>query len=191
MEELELMIGAHVYCKNGKCGRLSKVIVDPAAWRVTHVIVEDGFLQRRFRIYPIAAVAQAAIGGIFLSLAEDELGAYPEYSEELSVVQLPEGATVTQRDGASDGAFPLSAPQVTFERRRRAGSPELLIIERGTPVVHRDESLGRLDYFLARPGDGQIRGLVMQQPAIPHSMVRRIDAHLISLGEEPRRLYRS
>lgn len=190
MKELELVIGAHVYCKNGKCGRLAKVIIDPAAWRVTHVIVEDGYLQRRYRIFPIATVTQTDIGDIFLSLAEEELGTYPEYAENSGVIRLPEGMTMTQEDDGFDDDSAFSAPYDFPSRGQPAGPADLLVIDRGTPLAHRGEPLGRLDYFLARSGDGRIKGLVMQQPPIPQSMVRHIDSHLISLGEEPRRLHR-
>lgn len=103
MDELTLIIGARVYGKNGKCGRLSQVVVDPDTWRVTHIIVEEGFLQRRSRVFPISTVAQATTGDIYLPLDDEELNNYPEYNEgivkSLALITVEQGMPIEHLEG--------------------------------------------------------------------------------------------
>lgn len=182
MDELELIIGARVYCKNGKCGRLTKVAVEPQSGRVTHIIVEDGFLQRHARVFPISAVAQATTGDIYLALAEDDLGRYPQYEEEVVERPAPGHDGAKAGNGTNRGDI-FTPPKPMVRRKIRQGiSPELTVVERGTPITNLKGAVGRLDYLLVNPQDGQILGLVMQQRTIPTSVVQSIDEHGISVG---------
>lgn len=185
MDELELIIGARVYCKNGKCGRLTKVAVEPQSGRVTHIIVEDGFLQRHSRAFPISAVAQATTGDIYLELAEDDLGRYPQYQEE--IVERPasgddDGAKAGNGNGTKRGDIFMPPDPMVRHKVRQGISPELTVVERGTPIINLKGAVGRLDYLLVNPQDGQILGLVMQQRTIPTSVVQSIDENGISVA---------
>ena len=84
MNELQLVVGARVYCRNGKCGRLADVVVEPQQRRVTHIVVEEGFLEKRFRVLPISIVEQATTGDIYLAVSDEELATFPEYHDEAS-----------------------------------------------------------------------------------------------------------
>jgi hypothetical protein len=125
MDELELSIDARVYCKNGKCGRLAKVVVNPEAWRVTHVVVEEGFLQRRSRVFPISVVQQATTGDVYLSVAEDELSAYPEYREVFVELLASEGIVWPEPENGPENISPPADP----EKVRLDRSPELIVME--------------------------------------------------------------
>lgn len=81
MEELDLIVGARVYCRNGKFGRVAKVVVDPRQWCVTHIIVEEGFLKKRFLVLPISIVEQATTGDVYLGVFDEELAQFPLYYE--------------------------------------------------------------------------------------------------------------
>lgn len=165
MNKIKLSIDARVYCKNGKCGKLSQVVVNPAGWRVTHIVVEEGFLQRRSRVFPISVVQQTTTGDIFLSLTEDELRAYPNYQEGLGFIELPEGIDGTEQENGHERRSATRSTKVVVERVHQGISPELVVIERGTSIEHLADAFGKLDCFMVRPGDGQISGLSMPQPA--------------------------
>lgn len=183
MDELELIIGARVYCKNGKCGRLSKVAVEPQRGRVTHIIVEDGFLQRHSRVFPISAVAQATTGDIYLALAEDDLGQYPQYQEEVVERPAPGDADGAKAGNGTNRGDIFTPPEPVIRQKIHQGiSPELTVVERGTPIKGVKGAVGRLDYLLVNPHDGRILGLVMQQRTIPTSVVQAIDEHGISVA---------
>lgn len=82
MKELELIVGARVYCRNGKYGRLAKIVVDPGRWCVTHIIVEEGFLKKRFRVLPISLVEQATTGDVYLGVSDDDMDRFPDYDAD-------------------------------------------------------------------------------------------------------------
>ena len=75
-----LMIGAGANCTDGACGEVSRVVVDPVARAVTHVVVEPAGRQGLGRLVPLDLVD--ATGGevrIRCTLAEFEnLGAAEE-----------------------------------------------------------------------------------------------------------------
>jgi hypothetical protein len=63
-------IGADVSCTDGACGKVSRVVIDPAARAVTHLVVDR---DDQGRLVPLALV-EAATGGIRLrcTIAEFE-----------------------------------------------------------------------------------------------------------------------
>jgi hypothetical protein len=88
MPKLDLTPGAPVYCKDGKCGSLAQVLVDPTLAHVSHIVIEDGFLRRRTRVVPIAAVTQATTGDIYLTLTLDEVNGYPSSVNDVTGVPV-------------------------------------------------------------------------------------------------------
>lgn len=82
MSELQLTVGARVYCRDGKSGRLAALLVDAARDEVTHILVEQGFLEKRFRLLPISIVEQATTGDVYLAVSDAELADFPEYEAE-------------------------------------------------------------------------------------------------------------
>ena len=79
MAKYDYSIGAPVYCRDGDCGRLHKVVVDPNTRQVTDLIVKRGFLLTIDRVLPVDVVERAAGEGIYLSISSEALDNYPEY----------------------------------------------------------------------------------------------------------------
>lgn len=79
MNELELNVGARVYCRDGKFGRLSALVAGAPDLKLSHIVVEQGFLNRRFRLLPISLVEQATTGDVYLAVDDEELARFPEY----------------------------------------------------------------------------------------------------------------
>jgi sporulation protein YlmC with PRC-barrel domain len=74
MEETEpVTIGAHVSCTDGPCGTVTRVVVDPVALAVTHLVVEPHHQRILGRLVPID-LAGASADGVQLrcTLAEFE-----------------------------------------------------------------------------------------------------------------------
>lgn len=40
----ELNMGATVHCTDGQCGHLTKLVLEPDTYIVTHIVVEEGLL---------------------------------------------------------------------------------------------------------------------------------------------------
>jgi hypothetical protein len=62
-ESAEFVIGSMVSCRDGLCGELTRVVVDPAARTVTHLVVEPPHRGGTSRLVPVrlAAAGTAAI----------------------------------------------------------------------------------------------------------------------------------
>jgi uncharacterized protein YrrD len=90
-------IGARVHCRDGDCGQLHKVVVDPQTQRVTDLVVERGFLLTTDLVLPVDVVERAAGENIYLSISSEELGNYTEYY----VVESEEPAPAVE-EGAYD-----------------------------------------------------------------------------------------
>jgi hypothetical protein len=58
-EAAEYAIGAQVYCDDGECGELVRVIVDPIKRAITHLVVERRYGQEVGRLVPIDLVEEA------------------------------------------------------------------------------------------------------------------------------------
>lgn len=79
MKYLKLNVGARVYCRDGKCGRLAALVAGGPEWKLSHIVVEQGFLDRRYRLLPISLVEQATTGDVYLAVNDGELVGFPEY----------------------------------------------------------------------------------------------------------------
>ena len=51
-------IGAHVSCSDGACGKLNRVVLDPVARILTHLVVQPRAAIERARLVPIELVRQ-------------------------------------------------------------------------------------------------------------------------------------
>src|SRR5580692_5743881 len=59
----EFTIGAQVSCSDGAVGKVSRVVVDPVAKALTHLVVEPGFRQGPSRLVPLDLVIGGGDGG--------------------------------------------------------------------------------------------------------------------------------
>jgi len=58
-EATEFTIGSEVACSDGVCGELTRVVVDPVARAVTHIVVEPANRQEIGRLVPVELVESA------------------------------------------------------------------------------------------------------------------------------------
>lgn len=191
-KENDLNIGADVFCTDGKCGKLAKYAVNTDAWLVARLIVEDGVLLKRGRVFPFSSVEWATADEIQLSIDMEELPNYPEYREE--VIEKP--ASGGAEGGALREATPYGhghtavAPVPTVRERVRYGVPEeLAVIGRGTPIEGFEGRVGKLDHFLVNAANGEITYVVAQQGLlfsakrlIPVTMVESISEGAVSVA---------
>jgi len=66
-------IGADASCSDGVCGEVTRVVVDPVARAVTHLVVEPGHWHGPGRLVPVS-LADATAGGIRLRCTLAEFG---------------------------------------------------------------------------------------------------------------------
>jgi sporulation protein YlmC with PRC-barrel domain len=87
-EATEFTIGSDVVCSDGACGQLRRVVVDPVARALTHLVVEPSAQEGNGRLVPIDLV-EGADGGIRLRCSRAEFHALEEAEEQHFIQGAP------------------------------------------------------------------------------------------------------
>jgi sporulation protein YlmC with PRC-barrel domain len=88
-EATEFIIGSEVACSDGVCGHLRRVVVDPVARSITHLVVEPGPWGGAGHLVPVARVTSAG-KKILLGCARSEYDAL-EAADETRLLPGPSG----------------------------------------------------------------------------------------------------
>src|SRR6185437_1858832 len=72
-ETVQFTIGAEASCSDGACGEVTRVIVDPVAESVTHLVVEPEHRRGLGRLVPLGLI-DATSGEVRLSCTQAEFG---------------------------------------------------------------------------------------------------------------------
>lgn len=167
-----------VYCRDGRCGTLVKVVLDPHTKRVTDLIVEKGFLQKKDRVIPVTAVEEVTDERVVLKVKSDELTRFPEYREAEFEAPPPDFEQVTRylahealvwatRYGMSIDHL---IPKVR-ERVKVGVDPEERLIGRGTRVFALDGPVGEIDHVLVDKNTHEVTHFVIRQGILPRRVV--------------------
>ena len=155
-----LTIGADVSCTDGVCGKMSRLVIDPRARTVTHLVVNDHQLQGR--LVPLNLVdADATTGTIRLRCATAEF-------EKLH----PADVTVSLLDNDADpetsndqlllyslGRRLLDPPSATYNT---LPSGEVAV-RRGDHVHATDGNIGQIQGLVIDPGSHQVTHVLLQE----------------------------
>jgi uncharacterized protein YrrD len=184
MQPVDFKIGAKVVCKEGECGKLSKLVVDPHTNRITDLVLEKGVLLKEDRVLPMGVVKSATSEEIQLTLKSDHLDKYPQYREKEYVVPRneervadaygPMARYVTARDNRYGLEFPRPVVPRVKETRVTVGegvSSRKAVIGRGTPVTNVDGTVGEVDHLLLDEESGRISHVVVNRGAAGHPLV--------------------
>ena len=195
-EETRFAIGAKARCSDGPCGEVRRLIIDPATETVTHLVIRRGHRREDGRLVPLHLV-DTATGEIKLrcTLAQfDQL----DRAEEIELIEGPVPGSGTLTDtglaystsGGAYGAGPL------VESGPTPGHPRTIIndvvplgdtqVSPGDRVHAIDGEIGRVQGFLANPGDGRVTHVLLQEGhlwgrkevAIPISAVTGVDPEI-------------
>lgn len=195
MAKLDFDIGAQVHCKDGDCGKLLKVVVDPHTRRVTDLIVEKGFLLTTDRVLPVDLVERTSKGDVYLAISGDALADYPEYRE----VELKQPAPGVEAGAYGEGnvrcwqtgySMVCKEPVIPMVRKQISVGvdADLAVVERGTPVRNAQGTIGRVDHLLVDAASGEIthlvvrKGLIPYYPIVPVSEVRAVSEEAVTVG---------
>ncbi|HVT42366.1 MAG TPA: PRC-barrel domain-containing protein [Acidimicrobiales bacterium] len=80
MADATFTIGSPAACSDGPCGTVTRVVVDPVARELTHLVVEPTHRSGLARLVPLARVT-AGIDGVALQLTLAEFDALPQAEE--------------------------------------------------------------------------------------------------------------
>jgi uncharacterized protein YrrD len=178
----DLYPGADVFSSDGKkLGTLHRVVLDRRSLRVTHIVVEVGFLRsgrhlweggvglEYDRVVPIEAVSFAGERRVELSVSADAFKDEPPYTEEQ--FEPPQDLTpnkfdifdVTQISQSISGSLNF-APHFWIAERLNKTQDESDIAE-GTPVwrQHPHEKLGDVGHVLLDAESGRAQALIVRR----------------------------
>jgi sporulation protein YlmC with PRC-barrel domain len=187
----QFAIGAEVSCIDGACGKLSRVVVDPVARLVTHLIVEPRRGHEPARLVPLGLVDSAA-GEIQLNCTSAEFDVLDPAEETrfitdgmdvpnyrpTDVVFWPHYGYRSARGGlATSDTIPVGEVEV----------------HRGEHVQASDGRIGRVEGLVIDPGSHRVTHVLLQEGhlwgrkdvAIPISTVTRVaDGIEVSLSKQ-------
>ena len=172
MAETPFTIGADARCSDGVCGRVTRVVVDPVARAVTHLVVQPGNWPGLGRLVPLDLVEGATPKEIqlrctraefdALRFAEDtdfvpgaSRGQYSGYSAE-QLLMLPyygwtagEDVRQAREDGPAGAYGSLPPGEVGVRRDKR--------------VYATDGEIGRVEGLVIHPGNHHVSHVLLQQ----------------------------
>jgi PRC-barrel domain len=185
-EAIRLIIGTEAVCSDGPVGDLFRVVIDPSARTVTHLVVEPRHRRGTGHLVPVGLVASVSADRISLNCTASEFGALDQ-AEEIHF-QLGEDSVIDfERSQVLTGPYyPLGSmgmgtgPQPTTSDVVPEGEVE---VRRGEPVLATDGAIGHVQGFVVDPGDHSVTYVLLaeghlwakKRVAIPMTAVTRLD----------------
>jgi len=172
MAETPFVIGADARCADGVCGKVTRVVVDPVARAVTHLVVQPRHWPGLGRLVPLGLVAAATPTEVRLRCTRaefDELGfaedahfaqgtsldRYADYSAE-QMLMLPyysrvvgEDMAQTREDESAGAHGSLPPGEVGVRRNKR--------------VYATDGEIGRVEGLVIDPGNHHVSHVLLQE----------------------------
>jgi sporulation protein YlmC with PRC-barrel domain len=177
-----LRIGAPVYARDGRYGTLDKVVIDPYACRVTHLVVRHGWLLPEDRVIPLERVERVERDGVYLDQVAAELDQYSRYREEKFVEPLADWQALEPYAAADTlfwgGPYIGVAPPVlpVVEHVVSVGVPESeIVLQRGADVFYNDELVGSLNHLLIDPASGTVTHLVIEEDGSDRRVIAPVE----------------
>jgi len=169
-------IGAEVTCSDGVCGEVRRVVIDPVARALTHLVVEPKHRQGLGKLVPIDLVDATAEGiclrcsGAEFDTLEDaeETHFLPEAGEQMGygagqAIAWPYYGLGGGMGGIGMGMGEMAlanAPQVVMDDRVPAGEVE---VRRGEQVHATDGDVGRVKGLVVDPGDHHVTHVLLDE----------------------------
>jgi sporulation protein YlmC with PRC-barrel domain len=176
-QTMSFTIGAHASCEDGPCGTVRRVVVDPLARTVTHLVVEPRHRHEAARLVPVD-IAESTPGGVNLRCSQAEFDEFDPAEETQFVAGTIGDENYEPEQVLSWPYFGLHGGQ--------AGSVGGMAEVPGVPQTYTEETLpeGEVD---VRRGDpvyatdgpiGHVHGLAMDRDSRRVSHVLLAEGHL-------------
>jgi sporulation protein YlmC with PRC-barrel domain len=189
-------IGTQARCRDGVCGEVSRVVVDPVARAVTHLVVEPKHREGLGRLVPLDLV-DARPGEVRLrcTRAEFERLAYAEETHfvpgSAGYAYDPDQVVSWPYYGLGGAGLPGDVG-VGLENISPYDTVPLgeVAVHRGDPVHAADGTIGRVQGLVIDPGSRHVTHVLLQEGhlwgrkevAIPIGAVTRVSDAGIELG---------
>jgi sporulation protein YlmC with PRC-barrel domain len=188
MAETTFTIGSAAACSDGPCGAVSRVVVDPVAREVTHLVVEPEHRSGLGRLVPLDLVTPGA-GEVRLRCTLEEFDQLPA-AEETDF--LPGGSGYEDYEAHEAYYWPYYGIDVVGEPMVANASGIVtrdmlpkgeVAVRRGEPVHAADGEVGKVEGLVIEPTHGHVTHVLLQEGhlwgrkevAIPIGSVDSID----------------
>ena len=188
MTDTTFTIGAPAACSDGPCGAVSRVVVDPVAREITHLVIEPEHRSGLGRLVPLEMI-EAEAGDVRLRYTLAEFEKLPS-AEETDFLPGGSGydayaaheAYYWPYFGLEGGADPKLALASAIETRDML-PPGEIGVRRGEAVHASDGEIGQVEGFVVDSAQGHVTHVLLQeghlwgrkQVAIPIGSVEKID----------------
>jgi sporulation protein YlmC with PRC-barrel domain len=181
MPETErLTIGAEVSCTDGPCGTLARLVVDPVAEEVTHLIVESRREHEPARLVPLELVDSAA-GEIRLRCSSAEFDRLDRAAEGQFIADVPDVPNYRTTDVVAWPHFSYRGAHGYLETADTI-PPGEVEVQRGEHVNATDGHIGQVEGLVIDPDSRHVTHVLLQeghlwgrkQVTIPISAVTRV-----------------
>ena len=155
-EATEFTIGARASCSDGPCGEISRLVIDPAAGSVTHLVVTPGHEREAGRLVPVELVdARDGEISVRCSLAEFERLEHAAERDLVTGMEGVGGGLVGMEYGTQPGH-----PRMVIEDVVPVGETD---VGPGEHVHATDGEIGRVQGFIVDPGDHRVTHVLLQE----------------------------
>ena len=157
---MDLPLNVDVHCLDGRCGRSTYIIINPATDQVTHLVVREQWPSRTERMVPVEKITITTRDVIVLNQSRAEFTISDPFNQtDFVYTNVPHYAT----DPTLTLLWPYVVPdrQVIEDNIRRIPLGELAV-RRGAKVQATDGRIGRVDEFVVDAENGQITHLVLR-----------------------------
>jgi sporulation protein YlmC with PRC-barrel domain len=189
---MDIPLNVDVHCPDGRCGRSTHIIINPALEKITHLVVKEQWPSKVERLVPVSWVSTTTREVIVLKY-EREIFRQLQTFNQTDFIQREESRYAS--DPALTLMWPYTVPvRQVIEDEHRMVSPEELAVRRGARVKATDGRIGQVDEFLVDPDSGYITHLVLREGlpwdkkhiTIPISDIARIqeDTVFLKLNKE-------
>jgi sporulation protein YlmC with PRC-barrel domain len=187
----QFTIGAEVSCTDGACGKLSRVVVDPVARAVTHLIVEPRRGHEPARLVPVG-LAGTATGEIRLNCTSAEFDVLDPAEETRFIADYEDVPNYRPTDVVFWPHYGYRGARGSLATSDTI-PPGEVEVKRGEPVHASDGHIGQVDGLVIDPDSHRVTHVVLQEGhlwgrkdvAIPVSTVTRVADHIeVSLSKQ-------
>lgn len=187
-------IGTEVCCTDGLCGKVSRVVVDPVARTLTHLVVESGHHHMDDRLVPLDRVEGSTPGQIRLRCT---LAEYERLDPAVETDYVPNTAEFPGYAADQVYTQPFFGLSGTMARQRVPKTASYdkvplgeVDVRRGQPVHATDGEVGKVQGLVIDAGNYHVTHVLLQEGhlwghrevAIPISAVTGIDEEGMKLS---------
>ena len=165
--ETPFTIGAHASCTDGPIGEVTRVVVDPVAETLTHLVIEPKGREGLARLVPLDQV-EAADGEIKISCTRAEFEQF-DYAEETQYIPGTKGyADYGPEQVAYNPYYRLGVPDPEMELNSQVITYDTVPlgevdVRRGEHVHATDGNIGRVQGLVIEPGSHHVTHVLLQE----------------------------